>query len=121
MKLVLEDGSEFYGACHGLRKAVAAEIVFNTQMVDTQEAVCDEAYAGKIVVMTYPQQGQSGINSAAGKAQVAGLVVRDFCTEPSNFLCEGKLGDFLTHEGVPCLEGPDTRMLTRRIRMGGRP
>ena len=60
-KLVLEDGSQFYGYGFGADKVAVCELVFNTSVVGYQEILSDPSYAGQMVVMTYPLIGNYGI------------------------------------------------------------
>ena len=60
-KLVLEDGSEYYGYGFGDYAERVTEIVFNTSMVGYQEIVSDPSYTYQSVVMTYPLIGNYGI------------------------------------------------------------
>ena len=60
-KIVLENGTEFYGYGFGSNKESINEIVFNTSMVGYQELISDSSYAGQMVVMTYPLIGNYGI------------------------------------------------------------
>lgn len=122
MKLVLEDGREFVGIGCGAAAQAVGEIVFNTSMVGYQEIISDPAYAGQIVVMTYPLIGQYGIMAEDYESRLAGpaaLVVRECCDTPSNFRYTKTLSEELEDHGIPCIEGLDTRMLTRAIREKG--
>lgn len=123
MKLVLENGLEFSGAGYGSTgQSVFGEVVFNTSMVGYQEIISDPAYAGQIVVMTYPLIGQYGITDEdfeAKQLSIAGLVVKECCDTPSNFRYTKTLSEELEEHGIPCLSGVDTRMLTRIIRTQG--
>ncbi|MBR6280489.1 MAG: carbamoyl phosphate synthase small subunit, partial [Bacteroidales bacterium] len=56
-KLVLDCGLEFPGAGYGASGNAVGEIVFNTAVEGYQEILSDPAYAGQIVVMTYPTIG----------------------------------------------------------------
>ena len=60
-KLVLEDGSEYYGYGFGSRADRVCEIVFNTSMSGYQEIVSDLSYTDQMVVMTYPLIGNYGM------------------------------------------------------------
>ena len=122
MKLVLADGHEFSGIVNGTDSPCAGEIVFNTSVVGYQEILSDPSYAGQIVVMTYPLMGQYGITDDDFESRVPalkGLVVRECCESPSNFRYTKTLGEELDEHGIPCLEGVDTRMITRIIRDAG--
>lgn len=121
MKLVLEDGREFKGFGYGSGAPVAGEIVFNTSMVGYQEILSDPAYSGQIVLMTYPLIGQYGITDEDYESRLRGplaLVVRECCQTPSNFRFTKTLSEDLEDHGATCLEGVDTRMITRIIREG---
>lgn len=122
MKLVLPDGRQMHGLNAGADTAVCGELVFNTSMVGYQEVISDPAYAGQIVVMTYPLIGQYGIMDEDFESRCsgpAGLVVRECCDTPSNFRYTKTLAEYMEDEKMPCLQGVDTRMLTRIIRDEG--
>lgn len=61
MKLVLADGSVFQGRSFGAPAEVRGEVVFNTGMVGYVEALTDPSYRGRILVQTYPLQGNYGV------------------------------------------------------------
>jgi len=120
--LVLEDGSTFEGKPFGAPLRAHGEVVFNTSMTGYQEALTDPSYAGQILVMTYPLQGNYGINSIdveSRRIQVRGFVVREHCDIPSHWQCEGTLNDYLAQRDIPGISGVDTRALTRRLRSVG--
>lgn len=122
LKLVLPDGRQMHGMNAGADVCVCGELVFNTSMVGYQEVLSDPAYAGQIIVMTYPLIGQYGImdeDFESKDAGPAGLIVRECCDTPSNFRYTKTLPEYLEDENIPCLEGVDTRMLTRIIRDEG--
>ena len=60
-KIVLEDGSEYYGFSFGAVCDRICEIVFNTSVVGYQEIASDPSYTDQAVVMTYPLIGNYGI------------------------------------------------------------
>ena len=121
-KLVLANGMEFGGTGFGSDENAVGEIVFNTSMVGYQEIISDPAYSGQIVVMTYPLMGQYGITDddyESKNAGIAGFVTRDYCDTPSNFRFTKTLSEQLEERAIPCLSGPDTRMITKLIREQG--
>ena len=61
--LATEDGSVFEGLSFGFKGETFGEIVFNTSLTGYQEIITDPSYNGQIVVMTYPEIGNCGINS----------------------------------------------------------
>ena len=60
-KLILEDGSEYFGYGFGANEERVLEIVFNTSMVGYQEIVSDPSYTFQGVVATYPLIGNYGV------------------------------------------------------------
>ncbi len=120
--LVLEDGSTFAGTRFGAPLAAMGEVVFNTSMTGYQEALTDPSYAGQVLVMTYPIQGNYGTNDRddeSARVQVSAFIVREYCEMPSHRLMTSTLHHYLLERGVPGLSGVDTRALTRRLRRAG--
>ena len=120
--LVLEDGSIFEGTSCGADGIAIGEMCFNTSMSGYQEIISDPSYCGQIVALTYPQIGNYGVNAEDMQARemfFSGLVVRDMCSEPSNFRSTQSLPDFLKKSKVVAIEGVDTRKLVRHIRENG--
>jgi carbamoyl-phosphate synthase small subunit len=120
--LVLEDGSVFAGQSFGAPVPATGEVVFNTSMTGYQEALTDPSYAGQLLVMTYPIQGNYGVNDRddeSRRIQVSAFVVREHCEAPSERMMTATLSDYLLERGVPGISGVDTRALTRRLRTAG--
>jgi carbamoyl-phosphate synthase small subunit len=120
--LVLEDGTVFRGRSFGATGEVAAEIIFNTGMTGYQEVLTDPSYRGQMVVMTYPQIGNYGINeldSESGKPQVSAFIVKEVSGVTSNWRSEIDLGRYLEKYGIPGIEGVDTRALVIHLRNRG--
>ncbi len=121
--MVLEDGTVFRGRLAGHEDQVAlGEIVFNTSLAGYQEILTDPSYAGQIVTLTAPLIGNYGVTSADDQATrpwVAGLVVRELSPTFSNWRAESALQEYLQRHGITCIEGVDTRKLTRHIRSEG--
>ena len=121
-KIILEDGTEFYGYGFGADRDATAEVVFNTSMVGYQEILSDPSYTGQAVVMTYPLMGNYGIcaeDFETDRPTVSAMIVREFNEEPSNFRCMETLNDVLCRYGIVGLAGVDTRRLARHIRDKG--
>src|SRR6478735_2158719 len=120
--LVLEDGTVFEGRPFGAPVAATGEVVFNTSMTGYQEALTDPSYAGQVLVMTYPIQGNYGTNGRddeSSRVQVNAFIVREICEAPSERLSTATLHEYLLQRGVPGLCEVDTRALTRRLRVSG--
>ena len=60
--LALEDGTLFPGFSFGAAGTCTGEAVFNTSITGYQEVLTDPSYRGQLVTMTYPLQGNYGVN-----------------------------------------------------------
>ncbi len=121
-KIVLENGSEFYGYGFGADVERVCEIVFDTSMVGYQEIISDPAYAGQMVVMTYTLIGNYGITDEDFESKIpflGALVVREYNDLPSNFRYTKTLAETMEESNIPGIAGLDTRELTRVIRDNG--
>lgn len=121
--LVLSDGVVFEGRGFGCEGETAGEVVFNTSMTGYQEILTDPSYKGQIVTMTYPQIGNYGINTEDIESlygpRVEGFIVKEYIDFPSNWRASQSLGQYLRDNKIVCIEGLDTRALTRYIRDHG--
>lgn len=120
--LVLEDGTVFQGQSFGATGEKTGEIVFNTSLTGYQEILTDPSYKGQIVTMTYPLIGNYGVNDEDIESQipqVEAFIVRENSQIASNFRSQSKLDDYLKKHNIIGIEGIDTRMLTRRLRIHG--
>lgn len=118
-KIILEDGSEYYGYGFGADCSKVTEIVFNTSMVGYQEIISDPSYTYQAVVMTYPLIGNYGMADDDYETKtptIGALVVREYNDFPSNFRSTKTLGEVMKEYGIPGVYGIDTRKLTRSIR-----
>ena len=120
--LILQDGSIYHGIPFGHTESIFGEVVFNTSMTGYQEMLTDPSYAGQIVVPTYPLIGNYGISGYSNESkniQVSGLVVRQYCSEPSHTDSIQSISDFLKSQNIPGISEIDTRAVTKRIRENG--
>ncbi|MCS7098432.1 MAG: glutamine-hydrolyzing carbamoyl-phosphate synthase small subunit [Candidatus Methanomethyliaceae archaeon] len=120
--LALEDGTYVEGKAFGAEKNAVGEIVFCTSMTGYVEALTDPSYKGQILLLTYPLIGNYGVckeDFESDSVKVEGFVVRELCKEPSNFRSQMTVDELLKSYDVPGIEGVDTRMLTRKIRIFG--
>ena len=118
-KIVLEDGEVYIGDGFGSDNDKFVELVFNTSMVGYQEIVSDPSYTGQAVIMTYPLIGNYGMNDddyETDRPTVSGLIVREYCDEPSNFRCSETLSAVMKKYDISGVSGIDTRKLARHIR-----
>jgi len=120
--LLLEDGRRFDGSTLGASGTAFGEVVFNTCMTGYQEVLTDPSYTGQLVTMTYPLQGNYGVNREdleSPTPRAGGFIVREAARRPSNWRGEEGLGEYLERSGVPGIADVDTRALTRHIRSHG--
>ncbi|HZD05048.1 MAG TPA: glutamine-hydrolyzing carbamoyl-phosphate synthase small subunit, partial [Longimicrobiales bacterium] len=119
---MLEDGRRFDGVALGARGTALGEVVFNTSMTGYQEILTDPSYAGQLVTMTYPLQGNYGVNDEDEEStgpQVAGFIEREAARRYSSWRADASLQIYLEHHGVVGIAELDTRSLTRHIRSRG--
>jgi carbamoyl-phosphate synthase small subunit len=120
--LALEDGSVFRGQGFGARASACGEVCFNTSMTGYQEILTDPSYKGQIVTMTYPLIGNYGVNNQdveSWRPHAAGFVIRELSPVVSNWRADYSLADYLAKNGIPGIQGVDTRALTKKLRVRG--
>src|SRR5260370_15162575 len=120
--LALEDGLVLRGEGFGALATACGEVCFNTSMTGYQEILTDPSYKGQIVTMTYPHIGNYGVNRQdveSWRPHVAGFVVRELSPVVSNWRAESSLDEYLQNNGIPGIQGIDTRALTKKLRERG--
>ena len=120
--LALEDGSVFHGEGFGARATACGEVCFNTSMTGYQEIFTDPSYKGQIVCMTYPLIGNYGVNRQdveSWRPHVSGFIVRELSPVVSNWRADSSLAEYLAENGIPGIQGMDTRALTKKLRVRG--
>lgn len=120
--LVLADGTTYRGWSFGATGTAIGEVVFNTGMTGYQEVLTDPSYRGQMIVFTYPELGNTGVNpddEESSGPQVRGAIARNICDRPSNWRSTMSLPDYLKQHNIPGIYGIDTRALTRKIRVVG--
>ncbi len=130
--LLLEDGTLFPGKGFGAEATVVGELVFNTGMVGYPESMTDPSYSGQVLTFTYPLIGNYGVPSPqdkdvfdlpryfeSGGIKVTGIVVQEYCQRPSHWASVQTLSQWMEGQGVPGIEGVDTRALVTTIRERG--
>ena len=120
--LVLADGTTYRGWSFGATGTTTGEVVFNTGMTGYQEVLTDPSYRGQMIVFTYPEIGNTGVNvedEESSHPQVRGAIARNVCDRPSNWRSTSSLTDYLKKHNIPGIYGIDTRALTRKIRVLG--
>uniref|UniRef100_A0A8C2D3U7 Carbamoyl-phosphate synthetase 2, aspartate transcarbamylase, and dihydroorotase n=1 Tax=Cyprinus carpio TaxID=7962 RepID=A0A8C2D3U7_CYPCA len=129
--LVLEDGTTFKGRLFGAVSSVSGEVVFQTGMVGYPEALTDPSYKSQILTLTYPlignygvpkdEDGEFGLSKwfESSKIHAAALIIGELSESPSHWSSAKSLDQWLREQGIPGLEGVDTRSLTKKIREKG--
>lgn len=120
--LMLEDGFSLEGEAVNGPFETGGEVIFTTAMTGYQEVLTDPSYCGQMVCMTWPLIGNYGItheDMESARIHASALLVKECCKNPSNWRSEMSLPEFLDKHGTPCVEGLDTRALTRHLRLHG--
>lgn len=120
--LILEDGTVLRGKSFGAEGTSMGEIVFNTSMVGYQEILTDPSYANQLIVMTYPEIGNYGLNDddfESEKPRCKGFIVKNSCENDSHYKSRQNIAAYLKRHGIIGIEGIDTRFLTKKIREFG--
>ena len=118
----MSDGRVFKGRSLGAVGETSGEVVFNTSMTGYQEILTDPSYAGQIVLMTYTQIGNYGVNDEDEESRgvfAKGFIIKEESAVTSNWRSTRSLGDYLRDKNVIGIQGIDTRALTRHIREQG--
>ena len=130
--LILEDGSIFFGNGVGAQAVSVGEVVFNTGMVGYCESMTDPSYAGQLLCFTFPAMGNYGVPPYDTKdgfglpryfesdsIKVRGIIVQEACGAPNHWASKLTLGAWLAREGIPGIDGVDTRAIVTRLRDSG--
>ena len=130
-RLILEDGTTFFGWSFGYDGNTAGEVVFNTAMTGYPESLTDPSYAGQILVTTFPLIGNYGVPDTgmgadglptfmeSDRIHPKALVVADYSEQYSHWNAKESLAEWLKHEQIPAITGIDTRRLTKVLREHG--
>ena len=130
-RLILNDGTVFYGRSFGYNGDTVGEVVFNTAMTGYPESLTDPSYAGQILVTTFPLIGNYGVPDTgtganglplfmeSDRIHAKALVVSDYSEQYSHWNAKESLADWLKREKIPGITGIDTRRLTKVLREHG--
>ena len=117
--LGLEDGTYVPGVGFGAEGECAGELVFTTQMSGYMEALTDPSYHGQILMFTFPAIGNYGVdlrNFQHPRVWAGGCIAREICPVPET---GQSVADYCAGNGIPGIQGVDTRMLTIKTRVQG--
>lgn len=120
--LILNDGTVIRGDNFGATGEKMGELVFNTSMAGYQEILTDPSYAQQIVIMTYPEIGNYGLNEFDFEAEepcVSGFIVKNHCKNESHYRSSQNIAEYLQNQNIIALDNIDTRSLVKKIRNTG--
>ena len=120
--LALADGRVFKGVAFGQLGTTTGEICFNTSMTGYQEILTDPSYRGQIITMTYPMQGNYGVNqedAESSQPHAKGFVIGELCEMPSSWRSEQSLQEYFLEHGILGIQEVDTRAVTKHLRAKG--
>ncbi|MHA1819260.1 MAG: glutamine-hydrolyzing carbamoyl-phosphate synthase small subunit [Promethearchaeota archaeon] len=130
--LVLSNGMIFRGKGIGVTKKIFGEFVFNTATACGYNcSLTDASNKRQIYVFTYPLIGNYGVPKwekdeygiykwfEGEKIHLEAVVVHEACKIPSHYESVKTFDEFLKEQGVPGMEGVDTRYLTTILREQG--
>ena len=121
MKAVLgfEDGDFVVGEGFGVKGECAGELVFNTQMTGYMESLTDPSYFGQILMFTFPQIGNYGVdprNFQNPHVCALGCIAKEICEKPEHM---PSIRTFFEENNLLGMTGVDTRALTIKARVHG--
>lgn len=123
--LVLSDGETFRGTAFGAEPAdgtTVGPLTVSTVMAGYQEVISDPAHDGNVVVFSYPQIGNVGVNASDDRGSTsgcAGVIVRDLARLTSNWQTEDDLDHYMECKSIAGITGLDTRRLVRHLSANG--
>jgi carbamoyl-phosphate synthase small subunit len=103
---VLEARARAPGEAHG-------ELVFTTPYTGYEESLTDPSYEEQVLTFAYPLIGNYGVREErfeSDRVHPSAVVARELTED---------VAEWLTDEGVPAIDGIDTRDLVLEIREGG--
>ncbi|XP_010766438.1 CAD protein-like, partial [Notothenia coriiceps] len=104
---------------------------FQTGMVGYPEALTDPSYHCQLLTLTYPlvgnygvpkdEEGEFGLSKwfESSKIHAAALIIGELSDSPSHWSSVKSLDQWLKEQGIPGIQGIDTRRLTKKIREKG--
>jgi len=120
--VLLEDGTRFDGDAVGAPGPVTGEVVFTTGMSGYQESMSDPSFARQLITFTYPHIGNYGVGPAgmeSDRIHARAAIMRAAVNQTGSPGAESGWLDWLRDNGIPGIDGVDTRALVRHIREAG--
>ena len=120
--LYLQDGTFYKGWSLFNLSSYFGELVFNTGMTGYQEIFSDPSYSGQMVIFTYPEIGNTGLNSQDNESDlihIKAIIAKNISSASSSWRSQISLRDYIISKRIPHIFGLDTRSLTRHIATSG--
>lgn len=120
--LLIEGEEPFVGVGRGHEGAACGVMALSALAAGFPDLVTDPSYGGKIVCFTYPHVGNAGVvpQDLQGDCVAARAVVaREFTPIAANRLAVETMDEFLRRNGVPAIEGIDTRAVAEIVARRG--
>lgn len=125
---MFKDGTYFEGIGFGATGTVKGEITFTSiPGSGYTEVLTDPTFKDQIVLFTYPSIGNFGVPAKekdengiltkfeSDSIQLAGMIVNEYCQNPSHYQSVRTLEDWLIEENIPAIQYIDTRMITQTL------
>lgn len=126
--LLFQDGTSLEGIGIGAPDTVMGEITFSAiPGSGYTEILTDPTFKDQIILFTYPSIGNYGVpgkikdpngilkHFESDMIQAKGLVMNEYCQNPSHYEMEKTLDDWLIEEKIPGIQWIDTRKLTQKL------
>jgi carbamoyl-phosphate synthase small subunit len=120
--VLLEDGTRFEGDAVGAPGPVTGEVVFTTGMSGYQESMSDPSFARQLITFTYPHSGNYGVSDEgmeSDRIHARAAIMRAAVDSDDAPGAERGWLSWLREQGIPGIDGVDTRALVRHIREAG--
>lgn len=126
--LMFQDGRYYEGIGFGAIEKIIGEMTFTTIPGSGYvETLTDSANKDQILLFTYPSIGNYGVpqwdrdehglfkHFESDSIKVKGLIVNEYCNNPSHYESVKSLEEWLIEEKIPGIQWLDTRMLTQEL------
>lgn len=120
--LSLASGETFEGTIHHLKEDQTGELVVYTGMSGFQEVMTNPAYAGKLVVFSYPFIGRCGINEVSAESdhiQVDGVIMQEVSEKAYHYEATKTVRNYLEENQIPYMTNVDTRSIVKTMTKTG--
>ncbi|MCC8191008.1 MAG: carbamoyl phosphate synthase small subunit [Planctomycetes bacterium] len=120
--LVVENEKPFHGVSVGKDGLARGHLVAATVSAGFTDLLTDPVYSGKLVCFTSPHVGNSGVvpgDLQSDRVAARGVIAKEFSRMAANRLGVQPICEFLAEQGVPAIEGVDTRSLAEIVARRG--